>query len=330
MQHLRELRQRHARDLADVVPRKAHRQGLRLEPLAFAGRTVPAHHEARDAVLHQRALRGRESVQHVLARAHESALVAGLQLAAQRRARLGRREAGVHRNRRLLLGEENPVARFLRQIAPWLVDVDAHGDKDVAKVLTVPGRWPRGNGALADAERVVRHHRAFGHLEDASQSVADRAGALRCVGRKVFRIEHRLARRIVAGPRIKHAQQTRQRGDAAHRRARARRAALLLQGHRGRQTVNGIDRGHAHLVDQPARIGRDRFEIAPLGLGVERAESQRRFAGTGDSAEHHQGVARNVDVNIAKVMFACTANTHEMVGATGGSARHVFSFCCMP
>jgi hypothetical protein len=190
--------------------------------------------------------------------------------------------------------------------------------------------WPcqaGGHEAMARSrmlEGVVGHHRAFGHLEDAAQAVARRACALRRVGREVFRIEHRLARRIVAGARIEHAQQARQRGDAAHRGARARRAALLLQGDRGRQPVDGIDRGHAHLVDEPARIRRDRFEIAPLRLGVERAEGQRRLARAGDAAEHHERVARDVDIDVAQVVFACAADAHEVIGAAGGFARHVF------
>jgi hypothetical protein len=71
-----------------------------LSRLPLHDRAQRAHHEARHALLHQRALRGGEGVQHVVARAHEGAHVARLRLAAQRGARLGRREAGVHRHRR--------------------------------------------------------------------------------------------------------------------------------------------------------------------------------------------------------------------------------------
>ena len=46
-------------------PAKRHRQRLALQPLAVAGRADAADHEARDALLHQRALRRREGVQHV-------------------------------------------------------------------------------------------------------------------------------------------------------------------------------------------------------------------------------------------------------------------------
>jgi hypothetical protein len=94
-------------------------------------------------------------MQHVLARTGEGAHVGRLGLPAQGRARLGRREAGVDRDGRLLVGVEDPVARLLRQLAPRHVDVVAERDQDVAQVLAVPRRRPGGDRALADGERVV-------------------------------------------------------------------------------------------------------------------------------------------------------------------------------
>ena len=73
--------ERQLRQLADVDAGERHRQRLALEPLAVAHGAQAADHVARHALLHQRALRRREGVQHVLARAHERALVARLRLA---------------------------------------------------------------------------------------------------------------------------------------------------------------------------------------------------------------------------------------------------------
>ncbi len=317
-QHIRETGQRHACDLPDVMTREAHRQGLPLEPLAVTLRAVAPHHEARGAVLHQCAVSGREGVQHIFACAHERTLVARLHLAAHRGARLGRRETRVHRHGGLLFGKEDPVARLLRQIAPGLVDVDAHGHENVAQVLPVPGRRPGGNRAFADAEGVVGHHRLLGDFEDPAQSVAGRACALRRVGRKILRVQHRLPRGIVSCPRIEHAQQARQRRDAAHRRARARRAALLLQGHRRRQAVDGVDRRHADLIDQPARIRRDRFEVAPLRFGIQGAEGERGLARARDAAENNQCVTGNVDIDVAQIVFTRTTYAHETIAAIVG------------
>ncbi len=194
-------------------------------------------------------------------------------------------------------------------------------DQDVAQVLAVPRRRPGGDRPLADGERGVGNERLLGHFVDAAEAVAVRARALRCVGREVLGIEHRLARRIAAGARIEQAQEARQRRHAADRRACAGRAALLLQCDRGRQAGDRIDVGNADLVDQPARVRRDRFEVAPLRLGVQRAEGKRRLARTRDAREHDQRVARNIDVDVLQVVLACTAHANEPARVLGGRAH---------
>ena len=114
-------------------------------------------HVLRDAPLHRRALRVREGVQHVAPRARERAHVARAPPC-----RLSARftsssvVAGVHRHLRLLVGEQDPVAVLLRQLAPRHVDVVAERDEDVAQVLPLPRRRPRGDRALADRERSDR------------------------------------------------------------------------------------------------------------------------------------------------------------------------------
>ena len=155
-----------------------------------------------------------------------------------------------------------------------------------------------GDRPLADRQRVVGDHRALGHLVDAAEAVAARARALCRVRREVLGVEHRLARRIRAGARIEHADEARDRRHAADRRARSGRAALLLQRDRGRQAGDVVDVGHADLVDQAARVRRDRLEVAALRLGVQRAERERRLARPRDAREHDQRVARDVDVDV--------------------------------
>ena len=128
----------------------------------------------RHALFHQRALRVREGVQHVAARAGERALIARFVLALERGARLLRREAGVDGHGRLFVGEENPVAIFFRQIAPRRVDVVAERHENVAQILSVPRGRPRGDRALANGQRVVGHHRFLGDLVHAAQSMTGR------------------------------------------------------------------------------------------------------------------------------------------------------------
>ena len=81
----------------------------------------------------------------------------------------------------------------------------------------------------------------------------------------------------------------------------------------GRQALDRVDLGHAHLVDQPPRVRRDRLEVAALRLGVERAEGERRLARARDAGEHDERVARNVDVDVLEVVLARAAHADETV-----------------
>lgn len=211
-----------------------------------------------------------------------------LQLALERFAGLRRGQAGIHGGGGRLFSEQDPVALRLRQVAPRDIDVIAQRDQDVAQVLPLPRHWPRRHRTLTDGQRRVGDHGRFGHLVDTAQAMALRASALGRVRRKVFGVQHRLPGRVMASAGIEHADRTGQGGHAAHRGTCTRRAALLLQGHCRRQAIDGIDIRHANLVDQAPGIGRDRFEIAALGFGIQRGERQRRLARARHAGEHHQ------------------------------------------
>ncbi len=258
-------------------------------------------------------------MQDVASGAGEGALVTRFHFAFERNAGFFRREPGIHRHRRCFFGEENPVALLFRQISPRDIDVVTHGHEDVAQVLPLPGRGPGSHRALADGQARVGDHQRFGDVVNPPQPVTLRARALRGVGREVFGIQHRLSRRITAGPRVKHANQARQGRHTAHRRTSARRAPLLLQGHGRRQAFDGIDVRYTDLVDQPPRIRRHGFEIAALRFGVEGRERQRRLARTGDTGEHHQRIARNVDIDVLEVVFPGSTHPDHAGGRVGGA-----------
>jgi hypothetical protein len=79
----------------------------------------------------------------------------------------------------------------------------------------------------------------------------------------------------------------------------------------GGRPVDLVDVGHAHLVDQPARVRRHRFEVAPLRLRVDRAERERGLARARDAGEDDQRVARDRDVDVLQVVLARAAHAHE-------------------
>ncbi len=219
-----------------------------------------------------------EGVQDIAPCAGEGALVTRLHLALEGDPGFLRGEPGVDRHRRGFFGEQNPVTLLFRQVAPGHIDVVAQGHEDVAQILALPGHRPGGDGTLAYGQARVRDHQRLGDLVHPAQAMALRTRTLWRVRGKVFGVEHRLARRVTAGARIQHADQARQSRHAAHRGTRARRAPLLLQGHRGRQAFDGIDIRHAHLIDQASRIRRHGFEIAALCFGVQRRKRQGRLS----------------------------------------------------
>src|SRR5688572_27644729 len=123
-------------------------------------------------------------MQHVAPGPGEGAHVAGLLLALEGSTHFGGLEAGVYRNHRLLVREENPVPLLLRQVTPWRVDVVAERHEDVALVLTLPGDRPRRHGALANGQRWIQHHRLFRGVVDPAETMTPRAGAFRRVRRE--------------------------------------------------------------------------------------------------------------------------------------------------
>ena len=90
----------------------------------------------------------------------------------------------------------------------------------------------------------------------------------------------------------------------SHGRARVARAGLLLDGDRRRQPLDRVDVGLVHLVEELARVGRQRLDVAALPLGVERVERQRRLPRTRQPRDHHQLVARDLDVDVLEVVLA--------------------------
>ena len=89
---------------------------------------------------------------------------------------------------------------------------------------------------------------------NATDAMAIRTGAFRRIRREQLRVEQRLISRIVAGARVKHSQQVRQRRDASDRRPGGWRATLLLQRYCWRQTLDEIHLRNCHLVEEPASV----------------------------------------------------------------------------
>ena len=99
-------------------------------------------------------------------------------------------------------------------------------------------------------------------------------------------------------------------GDRADRRTRVLRGGLLVDGDGGRQTVNVVHVRLVHLAEELPRVAGQRFNVAALTLGVDRVKRQRRFTRAGQAGEHHQLVARNLDVDVFQVVLSRTFNVN--------------------
>ncbi len=148
-----------------------------------------------------------EAVQDMPSCAAERAHVIRGFLAFQGPLRFLRSIAWVDRDNRLFLGEENPVTFLLRQLPPGPVHIVSERDENIALVLAAPRSGPRRNGAFPDGQGIIRNHRLFRHLVDASQPVALRAGSLGGIGGERFGMENPLPGRVIARPRVKHSQE---------------------------------------------------------------------------------------------------------------------------
>ena len=66
-------------------------------------------------------------------------------------------------------------------------------------------------------------------------------------------------------------------GDRADRRARIARGRLLIDRDRGREALDVIDVRLLHLAEELARVARERLDVPPLALRIDRIERERRF-----------------------------------------------------
>ncbi len=94
----------------------------------------------------------------------------------------------------------------------------------------------------------------------------------------------------------------------ADRRARVLRDRLLLDRDRRRQPVDRVDVRLLHLLEKLPRVGRERLDVAPLPLGVQRVEGERRLARARDPRHHDQLVAGNLDRDVLEIVLARAAN----------------------
>ncbi len=91
-------------------------------------------------------------------------------------------------------------------------------------------------------------------------------------------------------------------GHRAHGGARIVARRLLLDGDGRGEALDGV---HVRLLHEPqelAGVGRERLDVAPLALGVDRVEGQRGLARARQAGDHRQAVAGDLDVDVLEVV----------------------------
>jgi hypothetical protein len=122
----------------------------------------------------------------------------------------------------------------------------------------------------------------------------------------------------ITHPRVQQAQVVVDFGDGADGRARVVAGGFLLDRDRRRQSLDQIDVGLFHQLQELPRVGRQRLDIAPLAFGIEGVERQRRLARTRQPGDHHQLVARQIEVDVLEIVGASTTYADEFHVYSGG------------
>ena len=168
---------------------------------------------------------------------------------------------------------------------------------------------------------------ALAPAHDRRQQVEARA--LRQRQHAVDHLRHGLALdRQAGGRRIGHADAREQQaqvvvdlGDGADGGARILGGGLLLDGDGRRQPVDVVDIGLLHHLQELARVGRQALDVAPLPLGIDGVEGERRLARARQPREHDQRVARDLEVDVLEVVLARAADVDRLAGL-GGRFAH--------
>ena len=157
---------------------------------------------------------------------------------------------------------------------------------------------------------VLRHRHRETHVH---ARIAGRGRARVGVGVDAFRgvAPHRLAAVPAmqrAGAREQQLQVIVELGHRADGGARGAHRIRLVDGDGRRNAVDAIDRGLVHAIEELPRVGRERFDVAPLTFGVQRVEHQRGFSRARHARDHHELVQRNLESQILEIVLARAAN----------------------
>ena len=207
--------------------------------------------------------------------------------------------------RQVARGQRHPVLDHLQPPRPRLrgalLGVDA---------VVAPGRQ---QGAHLLQREVGRHR----HLEGDQHELPVRSQAQHLGGDGLRCVHLHGAGAAAAGEpgraREQELQVVVELGHGADRGARVPHRVGLIDGDGRRHPLHRIHRRAVHPVQELPRIGGEGLHVAPLALGVNRVEGQRRLAGARHAGDHGHARQRDLDVKVAEVVGARAADDDRVV-----------------
>ena len=120
--------------------------------------------------------------------------------------------------------------------------------------------------------------------------------------------------------RVQQAQVVVDLGHGADRRARVAARRLLVDRDRRAEAVDRVDVRLLHHLEELARVGGERLDVAPLALRVDRVEGQARLAGAREPGDGDERVPRQRDGDVLEVVLAGAVDDEGVCGHRGQSS----------
>ena len=122
-------------------------------------------------------------------------------------------------------------------------------------------------------------------------------------------------------------------GHRADRRARVADGVALADGDGGRDAVDRVDERRREAVEELPRVGRERLDVSPLPLGVDRVEHERRLPRPRHPRDDRDLPRGDVEVDAAQVVLPRPADADRLgrraiiqLPAIGAGRLHIVPF----
>ena len=207
------------------------------------------------------------------------------------------------------------------------VDVVLLGFLELRQVVVLKHLATHTKAHIALGLQVGKHVGVFAFAVTCQRRQQHELGVFGQGHHRVHHLRHalRLQRQVVvgavrgAGTGKQQAQVVVNFGHRAYGGAGVVAGGFLLNADGGRQALDQVDIGLVQTAQELTGVGRQTFHVAALALGVQGVKRQARLARARQAGDHHQLVARNVEVDVFEVVRARAANADV---SHGGGAVH--------